>query len=138
MGRPRNKDIQDVWPRRARFLKCLDAKLADGVTYAEIAEALELGSTRSLEHEWRYDRSREPGRNTLRLATVYFGKPPLEFEGPETEDDFGNQMGVFGKNMAPETRAAMLAMAEASQIKGIEKKASEAEVATGKNKTKKT
>ena len=62
------------WPqeKRKRFAELLDAKLAEGVSYSEIAKALGLRSTRSLEHDWRYDKNRRPSRITLERASDYF------------------------------------------------------------------
>jgi transcriptional regulator with XRE-family HTH domain len=131
MARPRNSEIQDVWPKRARFVELLDAKLTTA-TYAEIAKALKLTSTRSLEHEWRYDRSRRPGRRTLELAAPYLGVELWEIDGPAGDDEFGNIMGILGKNLTPESRAAMIEMARAAQVKGQERL--EAEKATVKKK----
>jgi transcriptional regulator with XRE-family HTH domain len=87
MGRPRNPGIEEKWPaeKRARFIELLDAKLEGGATYQEIAKALGLPSTRSLEHEFRYDRRRRPRRTTLELAAPYFGVRVSEIDGEDVE-----------------------------------------------------
>lgn len=82
MARPKNPELPDTWPQRARFVELLDGKLAEGVDLHKIAEALGLKSARSLKHEWRYDKSRRPGRGTIELAAQFFGVSPWELDGP--------------------------------------------------------
>lgn len=83
MARSKNPELVDAWPQRSRFVELLDAKLSKGVAYEKVAKALGLRSTRSLEHEWRYDRSRRPGRKVLELAADYFGVNVWELDGPQ-------------------------------------------------------
>ena len=123
MGRPRNTERNDPWPKRARFVELLDAKLNSGATYQEIADALGLVSTRSLEQEFRTNR--RPGRGTLERAAVYFGVELWELDGPAADEDFGAIMGVYGKNMTPEMRASFIEMAKAYQPKGQARLAAE-------------
>lgn len=125
MGRPRKAEIEDVWLKRARWNELVDAKLLAGVTYQQIADALGLASTRSLEHEWRYDRTRRPGRGTMELAAPYFGVDLWEIDGPAGDAEFGNIMGILGANLTPETRAAMIEMAKAGQVKAAERRKAE-------------
>jgi len=87
MARPKNPELPDTWPQRARFVELLDAKLAEGVDLHEIAEALGLPKTRSLEHEYRYSKSRRPSRGTIELAAKYFGVSTRELDGP-VDDEF--------------------------------------------------
>ena len=130
MGKPRSSEISDVWPKRARFVELLDQKL-EMATYEEIAVALGLKSTRSLEHEWRYDKSRRPGRKTLELAAPYMGVDIWEIDGPDGDEDFGNIMGILGRNLTPESRAAMIEMAKAAQVKGRERLEAEKKAKNG-------
>ena len=37
------------------------------------------------------------------------------------DEEFGNIMGILGKNLTPESRAAMIEMAKAAQVKGRER-----------------
>jgi len=116
MGRPRKAEQADHWPKRGRFVELLDAKLAGGATYEEIATALGLASTRSLEQEFRT--KRRPGRGTLELAAVYFDVDVWELDGPLVDDDFTNQMRIYSSGLSEETKAAIVALAKAGQIKG--------------------
>jgi transcriptional regulator with XRE-family HTH domain len=126
MARPRNPELNDVWPKRARAVELLDAKiealqlegLDEASAYRAIADALGLKKTRSLEHEWRYDRSRRPGRNTLELAAPYFGVELWEIDGPDADNEFGNIMGIIGKNLSEETKAKMIREAILAQEEG--------------------
>jgi transcriptional regulator with XRE-family HTH domain len=40
---------------------------------------------------------------------------------PARDEAFGNIMGILGKNLTPESRAAMIEMAKAAQVKGRER-----------------
>jgi len=82
MARSKNPELPETWPQRARFVELVDAKVAEGTSLEAVAAALGRSSTRSLEHEWRYDKSRRPGRKTLELAAAYFGVSLWELDGP--------------------------------------------------------
>lgn len=118
MPRARKPRNLDPWPQRDRFIELVDAKAATGVSLAEIASALGLTTTSSLETAYRYDHRRIPKRTTLQRAAYYFGVPLSELYGEPVDDDFGNMMGVLGKNLTPEMRAAMIEMAKSGQIQG--------------------
>lgn len=83
MARSKKPELVDAWPQRSRFVELLDAKLSKGAGYEKVARALGLRSTRSLKHEWRYDKSRRPGRKALELAADYFGVDVWELDGPQ-------------------------------------------------------
>lgn len=102
---------EESWPKRTAFLAYLDKALAEGFTYTQVAEALRLRSTRSLEHEWRYDKDRRPGRKTLELAAEFFHVPFWHLDGPDP-DDFGSKMAAYGDQLTPEWRQKLLEMAE--------------------------
>jgi len=80
MGR-RSKN-EDVWPQRHIYVALLDQKLADGMTYPEIAKAVGLASSRSLEHEWRHDKLRMPGRQSMKRLAEIFGVTESALYGP--------------------------------------------------------
>jgi transcriptional regulator with XRE-family HTH domain len=48
----------------------------------------------------------------------FLPNPPAVDGGPPRDEDFGNIMGILGKDLTPETRAAMIEMAKAAQVKG--------------------
>ena len=61
----------------------------------------------------------------MERARLYFDVDIWEIEGPEGDDEFGNIMGFLGKNLTPESRAAMIEMAKAAQVKGRERQEAE-------------
>jgi len=115
MGRPRKAEHIDSWPKRSRFVALLDAKLAAGASYQEIAKALGLSSTRSLEQEFRT--TRRPGRNTLEKAAPYFEVNYWDLDGPASDDEFGYIMGILGKNLTTKARVALIELAKEGQTK---------------------
>jgi transcriptional regulator with XRE-family HTH domain len=88
---PKKSPENDRWPQRRRFFELVDAKVASGVTLEEIAEAMGLETTNSLEVSYRKDRSRRPARTKIERAAEYFGVNISEIDGPriviESEKD---------------------------------------------------
>ena len=85
MAAPKKPREGDPWKQRARFVELLDSKIGEGATLEEIASALLLKTTRSLEFSYRFDRSRIPKRNTMEAAAKYFGVPLSEIY---SDDEF--------------------------------------------------
>jgi len=117
----------DCWPKRIWFKKLLsDYREQHGITNAEIAKKLEI-SPETLKKYISPSPTHRPGETVLRRAGLLLGVDWREFldDGPVPGLDsdpesqaFGNIMGILGKNLTPESRAAMIEMAKAAQVKG--------------------
>lgn len=62
----------------------------------------------------------------LAVHDFILGEPVLPIDGPPRDEEFGNIMGVLGKNLTPEMRAVMIEMARAAQGRGREREAAQA------------
>lgn len=99
MARPRKPREDDPWKQRDRFMELVDQKVEEGIPLSEIAKALGLSSTRSLEISYRHDRSRTPKRTTIVKAAQYFGVPQSEIYGdsePHSEAGMARAFLVSG------------------------------------------
>lgn len=77
----RSHKTEDVWPQRHVCVALLDKKLADGWTYEDMAKALKLRGTGSLEVSYRYDRKRMPSRPMIKRLAAFFGVPQGALDG---------------------------------------------------------
>ena len=81
MARPRKSRAADPWKQRDRFMELVDQKVASGTPMPEIAKALGLRTTSSLDTAYRYDHRRIPKRPTIERAAAYFGVSQSEIYG---------------------------------------------------------
>lgn len=120
----------DPWAQRPRFIELLDEKIKNGTTPEEIAAALKLKTTSSLDVSYRYDRSRKPERKVMELAAAFFNVPLSELYGetaPVTEIEkaraavkdahAGGDISSFTDEQVLNVYKAMLAVARAMLIK---------------------
>jgi len=86
VSRARFPRPEDPWPQRMYVLSLIDAKIANGTPIEEIAKALELGTTYSLETGYRYNYDRIPHRKTVELMAKYFKVPATAIYEASPED----------------------------------------------------
>lgn len=130
MAHPKKPREGDPWAQRPRFIELLDEKIKNGVPPEQIAKALKLKTTSSLDVSYRYDHARKPKRGVMELAAAYFGVPLAELYGetePVTEIEkaraavkdahAGGDISVFSDEQVLNAYKAMLAVAKAMLIK---------------------
>jgi len=82
MARARKPRESDPWPQRLRFMELVDSMVEAGTPLEQIADALGLPTTKSLEVSYRSDFSRIPGRKTMEKAAALFKVNLWEIYGP--------------------------------------------------------
>jgi transcriptional regulator with XRE-family HTH domain len=102
----------------------------NGKTKKDFAEAVGIAPESLKQY---YSGRHVPGRDlVVRFARVLgchigdlLGEAPDSGEAVPRDEAFGNIMGILGKNLSPETRAAMIEMAKAAQVIGREREEAE-------------
>ena len=87
MDNPEIEDLLDPWEQRAFVVGLIDKKLEEGWSYEDLAKALKLRGTRSLENDWRYDKRRIPGRHSVTRLAEFFDLPETSIYKPRVDPD---------------------------------------------------